>query len=307
MAGGFFESPFFAIYFGFLLPASLVCIVNMYSLFPSYDNRRLLSTGFVTRLLFYTFLCTFPIVFFFVFINKMGVFLSSWAIQFFITTPISWLAWRQQKDKIMQLRGLQKDLEKSKANLQFLRSQINPHFLFNTLNTLYGMALQEGSEQTTKGIQKLGDMMRFMLHENNLDFIPMGREIEYLQNYISLQTLRTQASPNIVIEDNLHTQGCNHTIAPMLLVPLVENAFKHGISLVEKSWIKITLECGESQIRFTVVNSLHTKKASDPEQYSNGIGLKNVEERLKFLYQGRHQLHISKTEGEFFVQIIIQP
>ena len=119
----------------------------------------------------------------------------------------------------MQLRIVEKELVKSKADIQFLRSQINPHFLFNVLNTLYGTALQENAERTAEGIQRLGDMMRFMLHENNLDFIRMNKEVEYLRNYIALQKLRTQSSPDIIIEDNINEQNCNYQIAPMLLIP----------------------------------------------------------------------------------------
>src|SRR4029077_9103093 len=94
-------------------------------------------------------------------------FLSSWALQLFIVTPITWWYYKTNEDKILQLRVVEKQLVKSKADLQFLRSQINPHFLFNVLNTLYGTALQENAVLTAEGIQKLGEMMRFMLHENN--------------------------------------------------------------------------------------------------------------------------------------------
>jgi two-component system LytT family sensor kinase len=207
----------------------------------------------------------------------------------------------------LKLRGLEKALVKSKADLQFLRSQINPHFLFNTLNTLYGTALQEEACNTASGIQKLGDMMRFMLHENTRDFIQMNREIEYLKNYISIQKLRTQSSAEISIEDNIDEQNCQHEIAPMLLIPLVENAFKHGISLKKKSWIKIRLDCNEKEIRFEVRNSIHPKRDDDPEKESSGIGFKNVVERLKLIYPGKHEIAVNADDKEFFVQLLIKP
>ena len=144
------------------------------------------------RLLTTTFLFTLPFLFPF-HTNLVSVFIIGWAVQLFIVTPISWLAFQQKKDKILALMGIEKALVKSKADLQFLRSQINPHFLFNVFNTLYGTALQENADRTASGIQQLGDMMRFMLHENNLDFINMSREIDYLENYIALQKLRTQS------------------------------------------------------------------------------------------------------------------
>ena len=212
-----------------------------------------------------------------------------------------------QKEKILQLRVVEKELVQSKADIQFLRSQINPHFLFNVLNTLYGTALQENAERTAEGIQRLGDMMRFMLHENNLDFIEMNKEVEYLRNYIALQKLRTQSSPDIIIEDNINEQNCNYRIAPMLLIPLVENAFKHGISLKERSWIKISLECNEKEILFEVFNSMHEKTMNDTEKANTGIGFNNVMERLKLIYGGRFRISVNGDGKEFFVKLAIQP
>jgi LytS/YehU family sensor histidine kinase len=216
------------------------------------------------------------------------------------------MLFQQRRDKILQLRGVEKELVKSTANLQFLRSQINPHFLFNSLNTLYGTALLENSDRTAEGIQMLGDMMRFMLHENNQDFISLNREIEYLQNYIALQKLRTQSSPNIHIEDSIRETACSHQIAPMLLIPFIENAFKHGISLQEKSWIYIRLSCDQQGIQFEVRNSRHPRKEITPEQAKSGIGLANVTERLLLLYPGRHTLSIGGDASEFDVQLSLQ-
>ena len=127
--------------------------------------------------MFYSFLYTIGCS---IFLNdnwSIGLVVLLWVLQLLITTPASWLNYQQKKDKILQLKGFENALAKSTADLQFLRSQINPHFLFNALNTLYGTALIEKSERTAEGIQKLGDMMRFMLHENMQDFIPMEKEI----------------------------------------------------------------------------------------------------------------------------------
>ena len=301
---------FFIPYFSLVIPLFLVFMSNTYWLFPLKGTRSFLSKPILTRLLLSTLLYTLPFIFFlslspYVFIGR--AFLICWLSQLFILTPITWLAFQQKKDKILALLGAQKALVRSKADLQFLRSQINPHFLFNVLNTLYGTALQENADRTAEGIQKLGDMMRFMLHENNLDRIDMSREIEYLKNYIALQKLRTQSSPEIVIENNINEQNCHHTIAPMLLIPFVENAFKHGISLKEKSWIKINLACNEKEILFEVRNSMHPRQDNDPEKERSGIGFKNVLERLKLLYPGRFQVSANGDGKEFFVQLSIQP
>ena len=135
----------------------------------------------------------------------------------------------------------------------------------------------------------------------------MNKEIEYLKNYIALQKLRTQSSPEISIEDNISEQNCHHKIAPMLLIPLVENAFKHGISLKEKSWIKINLTCTEKNILFEVYNSMHEKTSNDPEKERSGIGFKNVLERLKLIYHDKFQISVNQDGKEFFVKLSIQP
>ena len=301
---------FFIPYFSLVIPLFLVFMSNTYWLFPFKGTRPFLSKPILTRLLLSTLLYTLPFIFLlslspYVFIGR--AFLVCWLSQLFILTPITWLAFQQKKDKILALMGAQKELIKSKADFQFLRSQINPHFLFNVLNTLYGTALQENAGRTAEGIQKLGDMMRFMLHENNLDFIDMHQEVDYLNNYIALQKLRTQYSPEITIEDNISGQNCKHKIAPMLLIPLVENAFKHGISLKEKSWIKISLHCNEIDILFEVRNSVHQRQENDPEKDKSGIGFKNVLERLKLIYPGKFQIAVNEDGKEFFIQLSIQP
>ncbi|MEO8712084.1 MAG: histidine kinase [Parafilimonas sp.] len=281
-------------------------ISNVYWLFPMTGENSFFSSKIIIRLLSTSFVYTMPLIVL-VHAEAPAAFLFTWALQLFIVTPLTWWYYQSNKEKILRLRVVEKQLVKSKADLQFLRSQINPHFLFNILNTLYGTALQENAERTAEGIQKLGDMMRFMLHENNLDFIQMDKEIEYLKNYIALQKLRTQSSPEIIIEDNISELNCNHKIAPMLLIPLVENAFKHGISLKEKSWIKINLECTEKEILFEVYNSMHVKDENDPEKERSGIGLKNVMERLKLIYGSRFQISVNGDGKEFFVKLAIQP
>ncbi len=201
------------------------------------------------------------------------------------------------------MQNLQKELGQSTAKLDFLRSQINPHFLFNALNTLYGTAIQENAERTGEGIQQLGDMMRFMLYENMQKKISLEREIEYLENYIHLQRLRTDINPNIVIQAQIQQQFDYAQISPMLLIPFVENAFKHGISFREPSHIKIALERKGNTLYFDVYNSRHSKTENDPEKDISGIGLNNVKQRLQLLYPGKHELLIRENSKEFFVHL----
>jgi sensor histidine kinase YesM len=222
-----------------------------------------------------------------------------------VAAPVFWWLARRQQRRTQQIAGLETELGQTTANLDFLRSQINPHFLFNALNTLYGMALQENSERTAQGVQMLGDMMRFMLHENQQPTILLVREVDYLRNYIALQELRTAVSPTITLTTNLAEVRSNVHIAPMLLIPFVENAFKHGISFKQKSWISITLECRNDTLYFDVHNSLHPKPAPELEPTASGIGLANVRQRLDLLYAGQYELIIRPTVEEFFVHLTL--
>ena len=167
------------------------------------------------------------------------------------------------------------------------------------------MALQENAERTADGVQKLGDMMRFMLQENMQEKIAVSREIDYLKNYIALQELRTQHSEDIQVTVIMPVDFCRHQIAPMLLIPLIENAFKHGISLDKKSWIKIELSCTTSGITLDIYNSLHKKSGTDPEKNNTGIGLENVRQRLQLLYPSNHSLITRESQSEYFVHLDI--
>ncbi len=223
-----------------------------------------------------------------------------------ITTPSAWYIYKHKFEKLSEIQMLKTELGKSDANLNFLKSQINPHFLFNALNTIYGTALQENAERTGEGIQKLGDMMRFMLHENTQDKISLTREVEYLNNYIDLQKLRTSRSADIRIDTHIEEQLNNLQITPMLLIPFIENAFKHGISLQQPSYIKITLQSKESTLYFDISNSIYIKADHDPEKLKSGIGLENVKQRLSLLYYGKHELIIRESANEFFVHLTLQ-
>lgn len=278
-------------------------ISNIYWIFPANGNGSLFSKKVLFKLLPTSFVYAAPLSMF-IHEDRFAI-LYSWLLQLLLITPLTWIYYQYNKERILKLKVVETALNRSKADLQFLRSQINPHFLFNTLNTLYGTALQENAAKTSEGIQMLGDMMRFMLHENNSDLIGMDKEIGYLQNYIALQKLRTHVSDSIRITDNIGEQECHHQIAPMLLIPFVENAFKHGISLNEPSWIKIQLNCTDREIVFKVSNSRHDFQQNNMDDRQSGVGLKNVEERLKLLYPRKHTLNVHQTEKQFDVDLSI--
>ncbi len=300
------------VYHGLAVSGFLVYLINLYWLFPLWSESAKINLKKVGRFFLVSFIGMIPMFFISRFLNLTGQNLFfAWLLLTLVVSPITWLIYQQRKDEILHLRGARKAIEKSKANLQFLKSQINPHFLFNALNTLYGTALMEKSERTAEGIQKLGDMMRFMLHENTKDFISLETEIDYLKNYISLQKLRTQSSPTIDIRQEIEEACLDKNIAPMLLIPFVENAFKHGISLKKKSWIHIKLTCEEGQVNFLVSNSVQAYSeedtfASNPEKNNSGIGIQNVVNRLNLIYPGKHKLQYGMNGEQFDARLSIK-
>ncbi len=227
------------------------------------------------------------------FVAMLTVAIATAAVRYVIARP-----------KIITDR-LTRKLTQNQAELSSLKAQINPHFLFNAMNTLYATAIEERAEQTTKGIHQLSEMMRFMMNENNQDQIDIQSEVQYLRNYIALQRLRFVESDKFDLKVELDDSLCLHAIAPMLLVPFVENAFKHGISLRQNSWIYVKLHCQNQRLHFSVFNSIHPKQDQDPEKYSSGIGLVNVKKRLELLYSKTHALTIHRTEKEFSVALEI--
>ncbi|UPL47618.1 sensor histidine kinase [Hymenobacter sublimis] len=197
-----------------------------------------------------------------------------------------------------------RDLENKQltAELAFLKSQVSPHFLFNTLNNIYSLA-QLKSDDTPEAIMQLSQLMRYMLYESAAARVPLARETEYLRTYIDLQRLRLDPE-EVDIRFTVDGPLDGHLIEPMLLIPFVENAFKHGISAQNFSRIAVNLIVREDQLLFTVQNSRFPRTGGhDP---NSGIGLPNVRQRLHLLYpDGRHQLHVEETDDEFMVELTL--
>lgn len=209
-------------------------------------------------------------------------------------------SYRFAKDwvKLMaQKRALQH--QKTIAELGFLKSQINPHFLFNVLNNLYGLAKREKAEHTEEAILKLAAMMRYMLYECSEGQLTLDREVAYLENYIELQRLRIDekaVAVNFQVEGSLNRLK----VHPLLMVPLVENAFKYGVSLRNPSRIDISLKVLEDEALFQVSNTLHLpSETAHREEQIGGFGLDNLERRLNLLDPDQNRLTITKTDGQF--------
>jgi len=190
--------------------------------------------------------------------------------------------------------------EKLTAELNFLKAQINPHFLFNTLNNLYYLAYSQ-SPNTTEVIAKLSQMMRYMIYDSNHPSVPLSKEIEYMQNYISLEKLRlnSQVPIRFDIEGDIHQV----TIVPLIFITFLENAFKHGISNAMGAWVNISIKINGKECIYSVENSKVENVNAKSEK--SGIGLQNVHRRLELSYPGRYELKTEEGSNRYFVQLKI--
>ena len=184
-----------------------------------------------------------------------------------------------------------------KSELTFLRSQISPHFIFNVLNNLVSLARKK-SDDLEPAIVNLSQFMRYMLYESDDNRVFLSKEVEYLQSYINLQKLRFGANVKVTLD--IDGNADIYTIEPMLLIPFVENAFKHGTGMVDDPVITITLSIDDTTrlMKFKVVNTVSTLDVS--KDNDSGIGISNVQRRLAILYPGKHELHIA-NEGDIFI------
>ncbi|QHT70495.1 sensor protein lytS [Rhodocytophaga rosea] len=264
-----------------------------------------LSAKFISYIGIYLFISVIGMALLWGCFNQFQGFSKSTFVVYIIVLLLSWGIAYAKYSSSQEKTILQTQVSAKSAELSSLRSQINPHFLFNALNSLYATALKEKSDKTADGIQKLGDMMRFMLEENNQERIPLDKEIEYLHNYIDIQRMRIDESQGVEIRINIQQPEKEIYIAPMMLNPFVENAFKHGVSLQHPSWIYITLTLDATRVYFKVHNSLHAKAADDPEENSSGVGLANVKKRLELLYPGRYILDIQQSDKDYFVALTL--
>ena len=232
--------------------------------------------------------------------NKKG------SVETFILSIILWLlvttSIKVLKDSIKQRFQLQEVRAKQvQTELELLKAQINPHFLFNTLNNLFGMARQR-KEATANGIAGLSHLMRYMIYESNVERISLEKEIEQIKRLIALQKLRFSEEDDIRIEFEVKGATAGIQIPPMLFIPFVENAFKHGISLQSASFINIHIDVGGEGLRFTVTNSAHPDRR-EREESGKQVGLKNVKRRLDLLFPDSYELSIQSSEREYIIDL----
>jgi two-component system, LytTR family, sensor histidine kinase AlgZ len=200
------------------------------------------------------------------------------------------------------LEAKKKEVENEKliAELNFLKAQINPHFLFNTLNNLYYLAYTK-SDNTTEVIAKLSQMMRYMIYESNHPKVLLSREIEYMQNYVSLERLRLNNQIPIGFEIKGNPESVK--IAPLILITFLENAFKHGVSGNNPSaWVNVSLQLEGKECTYRVENSKMQSVNSETGEKS-GIGLQNVKRRLELSYPGQFQLSMTDAVDKYAIEL----
>jgi LytS/YehU family sensor histidine kinase len=196
----------------------------------------------------------------------------------------------------------EKQNENLKTELSLLRSQVNPHFMFNVLNNMVALARKQ-SDLLEPSLIKLSSLMRYMLYETGEQKVSLEKETEYLQSYIDLQLQRF--GKKLTVNVDLKTADKRYEIEPMLLIPFVENAFKHGTGLMEQAQIDISLSALNNRLFFNVKNN-YDPASQEIKDDASGIGLANVQRRLELLYDHNHQLDISRNGHTFSVSLQIQ-
>jgi hypothetical protein len=198
-------------------------------------------------------------------------------------------------------RWRQAEKEKLNAELSYLKAQINPHFLFNTLNSIYSLAIEK-SDQTPAAVVKLSGMMRYVISDSAHHLVSLSKEIDYISNYIELQKIRFGNAVPLSFRVNGVYAG--EQIAPLILISFVENAFKHGVNAAEDSDIRIEINIILHQLHFTAFNNKVTVQIMPEDK--GGLGIENTRKRLELLYPGRHTLEITDDPDYFSVSLLLQ-
>lgn len=207
--------------------------------------------------------------------------------------------WRYQNEKQTLMT------QTMQSELRFLKSQINPHFLFNTLNNLYALTLRK-SDQAPEIVLKLSEIMRYMLYECNERSVLLSKEVQYIHNYLDLERLRQPKAADI----RFITEGfiSDQMVAPLLFVPFLENSFKHGLNhqVQGEGFVRLWMRVVEKDLEFHIENSKPDQRPRQAHPQSGGIGLVNVRQRLKLLYPGAHDLSIEDAPDRYSVTLHLQ-
>ncbi|MFD2513268.1 sensor histidine kinase [Pontibacter locisalis] len=289
---------------GFILTCLLVFYGNFYLLtnYSGKKNRR----AYYLRLALIISIGAFPfMIFHYRALETWQTFIGFYGVTLITIVPLfTFLGWLARITENLVLNTIKKEqLEKQavEAELHYLKSQINPHFLFNTLNNIHTLVYKQ-APAAPEAVLGLSSLMRYMIYESNAPTVPLSREMSYLQDYVSLQQLRYKKAPVVDLEIEGDTESCH--IAPLLFIHLLENAYKHSPARLEPGSIKVSVEIKENTLTFRVQNPISNNPGNALEE-PGGIGLTNVRKRLALLYQDQHELEISSTGETFIVTLKI--
>lgn len=280
-----------------------VFYLNAYVLTPRLVYvRKYLLYGFILLCVYCTIMIFHGLFFTWLIKSKPFIFQLSASFNlttFLLTVTVSiifkMMQDKSRTDKIYQ----EKQEENLRSELSFLRSQISPHFVFNVLNNVVAL-IRLKSDQLEPTVMKLSSLMQYMLYETDEDRVMLRTEAEYLQSYIDLQRQRFGSKVELNVSIELDNNG--YTIEPMLMIPFVENAFKHGVGMIEKPQIDISMFTKGKNLYFTVHNKFNINDTETKDKIS-GIGLSNVKRRLNLLYYNQHELLVTRKDGWFSVSL----
>jgi len=291
----------------------LLFYFNLFYLFPQYKSKKLNVIGYSLWIIFTVIILsvlenTFD--YFYAASNTNGnnvtlqfgeIIITSIINLFFILLSVfysiirDWLKIEIVKKKLTE--------ENLKLELNYLKSQVNPHFLFNSLNNLYSIAIKNDDKETASGLSKLSTLMRFMLDKSDKTTVKLGEEIEYLKSYVAMQKLRFLESDDIDIIFKVEGETNFFHVPPFLLINFVENAFKHGIDYKKHSKIYIKITLDRDKLLFKIENTNHDIKNAGTDLK---VGLKNVKKRLDLIYGGDYILRIQPDNQKYEVELTIK-
>ncbi|QKJ30755.1 histidine kinase [Mucilaginibacter mali] len=300
---------FFACVSGRILLLIIIAYLNLHYFLPKYlAGKRYVAYGAAILLSLIAYLFIQTLYDFYLYGYVVGPMYNSnlaealsynffsalWYLGLMLALKLS-LDWYGQQLLIQRIT-----VEKLNAEVDFLRAQVNPHFLFNILNNLYALTLKK-SDLAPDVVLKLSAMMEYMLYDSNDEKVLLGKELTYLHNYIELERLRFNGNALISLSTDPAAEG--QRIAPLLLLPVVENAFKHGLGKqTDNGWLKVNIDLNGSVLTARVENS---KPAAPARHHKGGIGLDNLHKRLELLYPGRHRLQLEDSATTYKATLVI--
>lgn len=285
----------------------LFTVVVIFVIIPRFARNRklrwLVGEIILSILIFLSLERFTPLLFSLYHVHAHGNFFNSLWFHVIIYTLIlcTCMAWFFAKEWVQNEKLKRQMIETQlTTELNFLKSQINPHFLFNTLNNLFSIAQRSENDQLATGIHKLSGLMRYVIYDSSATKVPLQKEIGYITDFIELSKLRFTKEE---LKVNFTVGGTQQdaVIAPMILIPFVENAFKHGVKIESASFINILVAVKSDKIIFECENSIYA--INRPADNYAGIGLENVKRRLDLIYPGNYKLETIKTDNTYKVHL----